>query len=182
MCCACQMQPGGEQAEEEHEEQLERSVQPITPSSSAADVPSTGRLSSEPLCKKKKSSEEEKAMEAVKTYFLQKTASSTSIASAAQSSVADVDDKEQFGRMIAAEMRHIKTLALKREVLQHTGRRNNRCCMWVKCVRKPSPHLPICKSAGPQVSRSTFYLCRCSELALSGDSQACLTILQLITL
>jgi len=91
-----------------------RSVQPTTPSSSAA-VQSTVQSSSEPS-RKKKSSEEQKAMEAVKTYFLQKTANSTSTAPDAHSSVADMDNEERFDRMIAAEMHHIKTPALKREV------------------------------------------------------------------
>ena len=131
MFYANQLQPGTEETEEEigEETQVEETESEVLeqetsaaetsqPQASTSAAVTKGRSSAASSAdasrKKRKSTEEEKCLEAVKDYFVQKTAKP----SAAQSSTTNpaTDDDDRFGLMLAAEMRHIKTTSVKREL------------------------------------------------------------------
>jgi len=89
----------------------ERSLPQASASADVEKGTSSAASSADDSGKKRKSTKEDKCREAVKNYFLQKTAKP----SAAQSSTKSVDtnpatdDDDRFGLMLAAEMRHIKS-------------------------------------------------------------------------
>jgi len=64
--------------------------------------------------RKRKATEEDKCLEAVKSYFTQKT-QKTAVQSGAVSAKSDDDEDNRFGLMLAAELKQITVPSLKRD-------------------------------------------------------------------